>query len=145
MCVCIRPRSWSHNVELRNYEISKIVQHTAVFVERMDRIFNAFNSQTLTSTTPMLHVLSDTSQHEPFLVECNEWLSKVASLGSRKLPCISGWRMATNCVLQLWSELRDEHHFKFLLTNRHCLENLRRGPEIYHDINDVNKNHYCCF
>ena len=102
-------------------------QHTAVFVERMDRMFNAFNSQTLTSSAPMRHGLSDSSQHVPFLVECNEWLSKVASLGSRKLPCISGWRMAINCVLQLWSELRDEHHFKFLLTNRlnqDCLENV---------------------
>ena len=43
--------------------------------------------------------LESSSQHVPFLVECNEWLLKVASLGSRKLPCISGWRI-TSCEQQ---------------------------------------------
>ena len=54
---------------------------TAVFVEWMDRMFNVFNSQTLTSCAPMHQGLSDSYQHVPFLVDCNEWLLKVASLG----------------------------------------------------------------
>ena len=71
------------------------VQHTAVFVEQMDRMFNAFNSQTLTSCAPMQHGFRDSSQHVLFLAECNEWLSKVTYVGSRKLPCmsnLSGWQ-----------------------------------------------------
>ena len=83
----------------QNVQCVQDAQHTAVFVGRMDRMFNAFNSQMLPSWAPMHHGLSDSSQHVPFLVECNEWLLKVASLGSRKLPCISGWRI-TSCEQQ---------------------------------------------
>ena len=60
-------------VDGQNVQCIQDAQHTAVFVGRMDRMFNAFNSQTLPSWAPMHHGLSDSSQHVPFLVECNEW------------------------------------------------------------------------
>ena len=54
----------------QNVQCVQDSQHTAVFVGRMDRMFNAFNIQTLPSWAPMHHGLSDSSQHVPFLVEC---------------------------------------------------------------------------
>ena len=107
--------------------LPKEAQHTANFVERMDRLFNSFNSKTSTSSTAMRHAISDRSQHFPFLVECRDWLADLMPLGGRQLPCIKGWQMAINCLLQLWPELRDDYGFSFLLTNRlnqDCVENV---------------------
>ena len=64
-------------------------QHTAEFVERMDQLFNVFNSSTLSSTAKMRYAMSENSKHKEFLADCLEWLSQVRSLGSCQLPCIS--------------------------------------------------------
>ena len=40
-------------------------------------------------------------------------------LGKTRPPCLSGWQMAVNVLLQLWDVLRDTH--SFLLQD--CLEN----------------------
>ena len=48
-------------------------------------------------------------------------------VGKRLLPCLEGWQMAINCLLQLWEFLYQEHGVKFLLTsrlNQDCVENL---------------------
>ena len=100
--------------------------HTAVFIEKMDMLFNCFNSSSITSTAKFRYALSEKSQHRIFLLETLEWLSTVKSLGSRQLPCISGWQMAISCVLELWEDLCNSG-VSFLLTNRlnqDCLEKL---------------------
>jgi hypothetical protein len=102
-------------------------QATAVFIEKMDKLFNCFNSQSLSSSTPMRYAISAKSDHVKFLLECREWLQSVESLGRRKLPCLSGWTMAINCLLELWTDLHEHENFQFLLTNRlnqDCVENL---------------------
>ena len=52
---------------------------TAEFIERMDQLFNAFNSQTLTSPALMQHALTVTSGHKVFLLGIVNWLSKIKS------------------------------------------------------------------
>ena len=52
---------------------------TAEFIERMDQLFNAFNSQTLTSPALMQHALAVTSGHKVFLLGSLDWLSKIKS------------------------------------------------------------------
>lgn len=102
-------------------------QHTAQFIETMDRLFNCFNSSGLHSTAKMRYAISDRSEHKTFLLECLDWLSTVKSKGKRALPCLSGWKMAIVCLLQLWDDLHQTHGIKFLLTNRlnqDCVENL---------------------
>ena len=100
---------------------------TAVFLERLDMLFNCFNSATLSSTSKMRHALAETSGHKQFLLECLEWFSSVASLSTRQPPCLAGWKMAINVLLQLWDDLHTNHGLAFLLTNRlnqDCVENL---------------------
>ena len=55
---------------------------TAEFIERMDQLFNAFNSQTLTSPALMQHALTVTSGHKVFLLGILNWLSKIKSKGN---------------------------------------------------------------
>ena len=52
---------------------------TAEFSERMDQLFNAFNSQTLTSPALMQHALTVASGHKVFLLGILIWLSKIKS------------------------------------------------------------------
>ena len=52
------------------------------FIERMDQLFNAVNSQTLTSPALMPHALTETSGHKVFLLGILDWLSKIKSKGN---------------------------------------------------------------
>ncbi len=107
--------------------LSTDAQHTAAFIEKMDMLFNCFNSSTLHSNAQMRHAISQSSGHKTFLLECLDWLSTVKSQGKRKLPCLTGWKMAITCLLQLWDDLHQTTGVRFLLTNRlnqDCLENL---------------------
>ena len=75
----------------------------------------------------MRHATSEKSGHKEFLTEHLDWLSHVKSIGTRKLPCLVGWQMAINCLLQLWQELHSHYGLTYLLTNRlnqDCVENL---------------------
>ena len=87
--------------------------HTAEFIDRMDQLFNVFNSSTLSSTAKMRYVMPENSKHKEFLADCLEWLSQVRSLGSHQLPCISGWKMAITCFMELWDELHGEPELNF--------------------------------
>ena len=55
---------------------------TAEFIERMDPLFNAFNSQMLTSPALMQPALTVTSGHKVFLLGILDWLSKIKSKGN---------------------------------------------------------------
>ena len=98
--------------------LSDNAQHTAAFIEKMDRLFNCLNSSTLQSNAKMHHAISEHSGHNSVLLECLEWLSTVKSQGKHQVPCLSGWEMAITCLLQLWDDLHQTEGVKFLLTNR---------------------------
>ena len=60
--------------------VAEEAAHTAEFIERMDQLFNAFNSQTLTGPALMSHALTETSGHK-LLLGILDWLSKIKSKG----------------------------------------------------------------
>ena len=62
--------------------IAEEAVHTAEFIGRMDQLFNASNSQTLTSPALMPHALTETSGHKVFLLGILDWLSKIKSKGN---------------------------------------------------------------
>ena len=100
---------------------------TAEFVEMFDKLFNTFNSSSLSSSSKLQHALSPGSEHFAFMDDCLQWLRRVHPKGSRKLPCLAGWRSAIMCLKQLWDDLHTQHGIRFLMTNRlnqDCAENL---------------------
>jgi hypothetical protein len=101
--------------------------HTAQFVEKMDRLFNCFNSSHFTSSKKMKYAMSEKSDHKAFLKDMLSWLETVKSNSTHKLPCLSGWKLAVNCLLQLWDYLHDQLDVAYLFTdrlNQDCVENL---------------------
>ena len=102
-------------------------KETAVFIERFDCLFNVFNSGRLKSSSRMRHAMREKSSHHDFLLQTLAWLDTVQTPSSRSLPCLSGWKMAIRCLLDLFEDLHTNHGIDFLLTNRlnqDCVENL---------------------
>ena len=123
----------SHSVAAGMLTLSKYgclpleATHTANFLNRFNRLFNCFNSRTAKGSSEMDHAISNTSSHINFLNECIQWLDSVLPLNkTKKLPCLSGWKLSISALKGLWSFLRDVHEFPFLYTsrlNQDCLEN----------------------
>ncbi|KAL8599881.1 hypothetical protein ACOMHN_025413 [Nucella lapillus] len=101
--------------------------NTAQFIERLDRVFNCFNSGSEKNAgRQMGHAMSESSGHKEFLLETLECLKSVKSGSSRSLPCLIGWQLAIHTLLGLFEELHTEHGVRFLMTdrlNQDCLEN----------------------
>ncbi|KAL8559202.1 hypothetical protein ACOMHN_048449 [Nucella lapillus] len=101
---------------------------TMIFVEKMDKLFNTFNSRHLKCSQSMGHAFRDKSGHIEFLNDVLSWLDALKSGSSRSLPCLSGWKITIRSLLQLWEDLRGQpFDVKFLLTsrlNQDCVENL---------------------
>ena len=57
------------------------VAHTADFIDRMDKLFNTFNSRSTSSKAQMSHAYSAESGHKQFLLECLTWLESIKSKG----------------------------------------------------------------
>ena len=96
------------------------------FMERFDKLFNAFNSSSQTSPHPMRSAIKEASPHHAFLADMLEWLQSVSTKGTRALPSMRGWRMAIRALQLLWNDLHDTHGLDYMLTNRlnqDCLEN----------------------
>ena len=58
---------------------------------------------------------------------CRNIKSRFFLTGKLQLPCLKGWQMGIQCLLQLWEVLKTEHSAKFLMTsriNQDCVENL---------------------
>ncbi len=55
--------------------------HTATFLDRIDKLFNCFNSRSLHSKAQMGHPISATSGHHEFLEDTLAWLKTVQSRG----------------------------------------------------------------
>ena len=72
----------------------------------------------------MKRAISGKSGHISFLTDCQEWLARVRVKNdagtdvTRSVKCINGWRVSISAVLNLWSDLNQNHDFKFLFTRR---------------------------
>jgi hypothetical protein len=104
-------------------------QYTAAFVDRMDKLFDTFNSKFLyNNLKPLNGGVRDGSLHETFLVECAEWLKTwTVPTAKHELHFIRGWMISITSLLTLWRDLHTNFGLNYLLTNRlnqDCLENL---------------------
>ena len=101
--------------------------HTAKFLEQFNKLFDVFNSRTMAGPNNFSRGITAESNHVSFLKEYLQWFETVTPLGkSGVLPCLEGWKMCINSLLQLWEFLENSHSLKFLLTNRlnqDCLDN----------------------
>ena len=122
--------------------------HTAKFIDMFDNIFNVFNSSSLYDSHRLRRAITATSDHVTFLKQALTWLDSVQlrtseqkeqdftpnnssnagkSVKAHTLPCLEGWKLSIQSLLNLWEELKTESNLKFLLTNRlnqDCVENL---------------------
>ena len=100
--------------------------HTAKFLEQFNKLFDVFNSRTMAGPNNFSRGITAESNHVSFLKEC-AMVGDCHPLGkSGVLPCLEGWKMCINSLLQLWEFLENSHNLKFLLTNRlnqDCLDN----------------------
>ena len=87
-------------------------QNTADFVERFDSLFNCFNSSRLSSGHKYRYAIRESSSHFAFLKECLIWLDSVIPITECKLPCLNGWKMAINCLFQLFDHLKSQYNIK---------------------------------
>ena len=58
--------------------LPKEAEHTAVFIDHFDKLFNTFNSKSLKSKQPMAHALSENTNHVSFLKESLDFLNKTS-------------------------------------------------------------------
>ena len=85
-------------------------KYTAEFIEKFDKLFNAFNSGSMKSKNPMRHAISANSGHKEFLKEMQKFLDKVKlkpKKGKREqsLPCLQGWKISIASLLEIWDYL----------------------------------------
>ena len=93
-------------------------KHTASFIEMFDQIFNAFNSNSLKSSQKFRHAIQNDSGHVHFLEDALKFLDMIQLENGKKLPCLNGWKISIKSLLSLWADLKTNHDFQFLLTNR---------------------------
>ena len=135
MRVCLASQVMSHSVAsgILTYsslgKLSSEAVYTAAFLEKMDKLFDSFNSRKLRDTKIYRTAATSSSVHVSFWKDCIEWITKwkVKEGSTQKIACFNGWVLTITAVVQLFNELTSGEHFSFLLTNRlnqDCLENL---------------------
>ena len=135
MRVCLASQVLSHSVAsgiLTYSSLGKLPSeavYTAEFLERMDKLFDSFNSRKLRETKTYRAAATPSSVHVSFWKDCIEWIKKwkVKDGSTDKIACFQGWVTTITAVVQLFNELTTGDQFSFLLTNRlnqDCLENL---------------------
>ena len=133
MRVNLAAQVFSHSVAAGIFAMSKLgsmseeAQQTARFLEKMDRLFNACNSHSSSSSKVFGHAISDDSGHGQFLQSMSDTFAELTTCEGRRPPCFTGWRITIASILSLWNELHDKEHFNFVLTsrlNQDCIENL---------------------
>ena len=133
MHVCLATQVFSHSVASGIAVMSRLkvlppeAQHTADFVKLMDKLFNTFNSSSVSSSQPFRHALKVNSGHVSFLNEALGMLDGLTLPSGKIPPCFKGWQMSIRSLLALWDDLHINHKYSFLLTNRlnqDCIENM---------------------
>jgi hypothetical protein len=106
--------------------------YTANFCEKFDCLFNCFNSSNLQDAHRLRCAITGTSSHMAFLSDCLKWLCSVKTIGKKSdLPCLAGWKIAVQSLMNLWDNVQKNFNIQFLLTrrlNQDCLELFFRYP-----------------
>ena len=101
---------------------------TAKFINKIDGLFDSFNSRSLWSPKPLPWVIKQTTERWSHLDVCLEMLRSISMVGSNSVPpCIAGWQQNIHALRALWKVLSQQYNFDFLYTsrlNQDCIENL---------------------
>lgn len=103
-------------------------EHTAEFVQKVDKLFDCFNSIRPCHYKKLLRGVSSKSCHMGFIREITDYIKsfEICTPPRVQIYCIDGWLINLAALQALWSDLQ-EYEVKFLLTrrlNQDCLENL---------------------
>jgi len=125
MRVRLAAQVFSHSVAAGIYThvslgaMTSAAAYTAEFVDKLDMLFDCFNAGSFSSSKPYRHALSDNSKHWKLLSECQQMFHDLTVVGStKKPPCIDGFELSINALIQMFRSLRERFGLKFLLTNR---------------------------
>ena len=92
--------------------------YTAEFIEKIDKLFDAFNCRCFKEKKVLKRPVSKSSGHVSFLNSCVPWLKSLQIVGAKNVLCIKGWILNIACLLKLWEEMKLRDDIKFLLTGR---------------------------
>lgn len=105
--------------------IEKDAHVTAEFIDNFDKLFDTFNSSQMHDTHPYKQAMKQDTDHIAFLKQMQMWLNCVNVTGRHKeLPCLEGWKLNINSLLQLWDYMKSVSE-SYILTrrlNQDCLE-----------------------
>lgn len=104
--------------------------HTAIFVHKMNDLFDSLNSRTLHTSNSIISAVSEKSKHISEWIEYKKWIRSWRFKNEIKnkvvIPyCQGGFVLTINAVIGLWEELK-KNKVPYLATNRlnqDCLEN----------------------
>lgn len=92
---------------------------TSFFVEKMDKLFDLFNSCQINHFKSSKCAISEKNGQFERLVEFESWINSLEVIGTKRpLPCISGWRLNLASIKLLWEDVHLNHNYKYLMTNR---------------------------
>lgn len=100
-------------------ELPLDAKFTALFTERMDKIFDSLNSSTLKNQDDKLrYAMIDGSEHRASLESCISWIAQWHFGSPRdKQPCtVKGWQITIKALLLLWTDLKEDFDFTHLFT-----------------------------
>ncbi|XP_063215855.1 uncharacterized protein LOC134527262 [Bacillus rossius redtenbacheri] len=127
MSVKLATQVFSHSMEAglltavaTKQVVSETAVDTAVFVGRVNNIFDALNCNSLHSRNPFSCALSNHyPEVEEFLLDSAEFVDTWVAVGARakKPPCFSGLSMTIRSIVDLWRELRLQG-IEYVLTSR---------------------------
>ena len=135
MRVCLAAHVLSHSVScgikthITFNSMSSEASPTATFIEKIDTLFDIFNSIQNHSAKEFQCSLNDERKHLLYLNEISSYMRKMVVLNGRGNvpPCIKGWIENISALSLLWSDLKSNFGFSYLLTRRltqDCIENL---------------------
>ncbi len=87
--------------------IGEEARATAEFIEMFNQMFDCFNSNSISSSTPYKGAFND--KHLPFLKECKTWLSSVKCANGNQLPCLNGWKQNINAFEMMWEDMKGKY------------------------------------
>ena len=113
---------------VRSGELPVEASATSKFALNFDELFDCFNSHALYGKREVSGAITSTSMHVGFLKEKLKWIRTIRCRNRNgKLPCLDGWQLSINSVIQLWEDLSVNCGVSFLITsrlNQDPLENL---------------------
>ncbi|KAB0803623.1 hypothetical protein PPYR_00593 [Photinus pyralis] len=108
--------------------LHKNALNTAIFIEKLDCLFDALNSRTAKlQQKPYCRAISKkNSKIENLLRDSMEWVSSWKTCEGKRPPCFSGLHDTIQGILSLYSDLKEEHvtHLPTRRLNQDPLEHL---------------------